>query len=96
MLATLRRAARASSEVVLTDAMLDIIWHVFDTDRMFIIIVGLCCVDVRTGNGKLDAKEFINVMRQAKTRSLDRPRDIGFTRAVESFWECLKGTDRSD
>jgi len=43
MLATLRRAARASSEVVLTDAMLDIIWHVFDTDRMFIIIVGVLC-----------------------------------------------------
>jgi len=69
----LKRAAKTVSGVDLEDAPLDVIFHLFDSNR----------------DGKLDYDEFVGVMKGRNTMGLTKPRDTGFIRFFECSKDCL-------
>ena len=44
------------------------------------------------GDGKLSHKEFINVMKKRWLRGLQNPKDTGFVKFMNAFYNCTKET----
>ena len=44
------------------------------------------------GNGELSNKEFVSIMKQRLMRGLEKPKDMVFTRLMQSMWKCAQET----
>ena len=41
-------------------------------------------------DGQLSNKEFVSVMKRRLMRGLERPKDTGFAKLINSVWTCTK------
>lgn len=69
-----KRAAKAVSGVILPDHIVHLIFILFDSN----------------GDGELDKKEFVKIMKDAAGRGLNRAKDLGVIRGFRGFVDCLK------
>jgi len=67
-----KRAAFASASMDVPEKIIDAIFTIFDTEQ----------------TGSLEKRQFVETMKQAKTRGLTDPRDLGFWRYVKCLQEC--------
>ena len=42
------------------------------------------------GDGMLSRKEFVRVIKRRSARGFNKPRDLGFARALSALYECGK------
>ena len=42
------------------------------------------------GDGMLSRKEFVRVIKRRSARGFNKPRDLGFARAISAVFECGK------
>ena len=47
---------------------------------------------VFSGDGQLSNKEFVSVMKQRVMRGLEKPKDTGFIKLINSVVKCAKNT----
>lgn len=72
--ATLKHVALTVAHVDLSDHLLEVVFTLFD-DNM---------------DGQLSNKEFVSVMKNRLMRGLEKPKDTGFVKLLESVWKCAK------
>lgn len=71
---TLKHVAKTVAHVDLTDHVVNIVFTLFDENE----------------DGQLSNKEFVSVMKRRLMRGLERPKDTGFTKLINSVWTCTK------
>lgn len=72
--ATLKHVARTVAHVDLRDYVIDVIFTLFDENL----------------DGQLSNKEFVSVMKERLHRGLEKPKDTGFVKLINSAWKCAK------
>lgn len=72
--ATLKHVARTVAHVDLRDYVIDVIFTLFDENM----------------DGQLSNKEFVSVMKERLHRGLEKPKDTGFVKLINSAWKCAK------
>ena len=70
----LLKVARRVAGVRLTDHLVDVVVTLFDEDN----------------DEQLSHKEFVAIMKKRMQRGLEKPKDTGFFRIMDAFWECGK------
>ena len=53
----------------------------------------LCFIFVE--DGQLSNREFVSVMKRRLMRGLEKPKDIGFTKLLNSVWTCTKSQTKT-
>lgn len=76
---TLKHVAKTVAHVDLTDHVVNIVFTLFDENE----------------DGQLSNKEFISVMKRRLMRGLERPKDTGFTKLINSMWTCTKSQTKA-
>lgn len=71
---TLKHVAKTVAHVDLTDHVVNIVFTLFDENE----------------DGQLSNKEFVSVMKRRLMRGLERPKDTGFAKLINSVWTCTK------
>eukprot|EP00042_Codosiga_hollandica_P055153 m.765278 g.765278 ORF g.765278 m.765278 type:complete len:460 (-) comp59059_c1_seq3:1941-3320(-) len=69
-----RRAAKAVNGVELSEHLVHTLFVLFDND----------------GDGELNDKEFVHIMKEASARGLNRGKDLGFARGFDGLLQCVK------
>ncbi|XP_006563774.1 calcium uptake protein 1 homolog, mitochondrial isoform X2 [Apis mellifera] len=72
--ATLKHVAKTVAHVDLSDHVIQVVYTIFDENM----------------DGQLSNKEFVAVMKNRVLRGLEKPKDIGFVKLIESIVKCLK------
>ncbi|XP_017883472.1 calcium uptake protein 1 homolog, mitochondrial-like isoform X2 [Ceratina calcarata] len=72
--ATLKHVAKTVAHVDLTDHVVQVVYTIFDENM----------------DGQLSNKEFVAVMKNRVLRGLEKPKDTGFVKLIESVVKCLK------
>ncbi|XP_043258754.1 calcium uptake protein 1 homolog, mitochondrial isoform X2 [Colletes gigas] len=72
--ATLKHVAKTVAHVDLTDHVIQVVYTIFDENM----------------DGQLSNKEFVAVMKNRVLRGLEKPKDTGFVKLIESMVKCLK------
>ncbi|XP_017757702.1 PREDICTED: calcium uptake protein 1 homolog, mitochondrial isoform X2 [Eufriesea mexicana] len=72
--ATLKHVARTVAHVDLSDHIIQVVYTIFDENM----------------DGQLSNKEFVAVMKNRVLRGLEKPKDMGFVKLIESMVKCLK------
>ncbi|KAJ8920697.1 hypothetical protein NQ315_004836 [Exocentrus adspersus] len=73
---TLKHVAKTVAHVDLTDHVINVVFTIFDENL----------------DGQLSNKEFIAVMKNRLLRGLEKPKDTGFVKFVQSILKCAKET----
>ncbi|XP_048761828.2 calcium uptake protein 1, mitochondrial-like isoform X2 [Ostrea edulis] len=73
---TLKHVAATVAGVRLSDHVVELVFTLFDEN----------------GDGQLSNKEFVSVMKQRVMRGLEKPKDTGFVKLINSVWKCAKNT----
>ena len=76
----MRRAARAASDVNLSDSVLDIVFFLFDDND----------------DGNLDDQEFLAMLEGRQSFGVSKPRDSGFVRFTSCVTRCLQEESYSE
>ncbi|XP_052819263.1 calcium uptake protein 1, mitochondrial-like isoform X2 [Mya arenaria] len=76
---TLKHVANTVVDVDLSDHVLEVVFTLFDENE----------------DGQLSNREFVSVMKRRLMRGLEKPKDIGFTKLLNSVWTCTKSQTRS-
>nr|XP_034184896.1 calcium uptake protein 1 homolog, mitochondrial-like isoform X2 [Osmia lignaria] len=74
--ATLKHVAKTVAHVDLSDHVIQVVYTIFDENL----------------DGQLSNKEFVAVMKNRVLRGLEKPKDTGFVKLIESLAKCLKIT----
>lgn len=69
---TLKHVARTVAHVELRDHVIDVVFTLFDENL----------------DKQLSNKEFVNVMKERLQRGLEKPKDTGFVKLLNSMWKC--------
>ncbi|KAK7603492.1 hypothetical protein V9T40_003491 [Parthenolecanium corni] len=72
--ATLKHVAKTVAHVDLSDHVIDVVFTIFDENQ----------------DGQLSNKEFIAVMKNRLLRGLEKPKDTGFVKFIQSVVKCTK------
>ncbi|CAK9828093.1 Calcium uptake protein 1 homolog, mitochondrial, partial [Anthophora retusa] len=72
--ATLKHVAKTVAHVDLSDHVIQVVYTIFDENM----------------DGQLSNKEFVAVMKNRVLRGLEKPKDTGFVKLIESMAKCLK------
>ncbi|XP_076226712.1 mitochondrial calcium uptake 1 isoform X2 [Nomia melanderi] len=72
--ATLKHVAKTVAHVDLSDHIIQVVYTIFDENM----------------DGQLSNKEFVAVMKNRVLRGLEKPKDTGFVKLIESMAKCLK------
>lgn len=94
--ATLKHVARTVAHVELSDHVIHVVFTIFDENRMlqtkfyhfFFFFNGVFISE----DGQLSNKEFIAVMKNRLLRGLEKPKDTGFVKFMQSVLKCAKET----
>lgn len=73
---TLKHVAATVAGVKLSDHVVELVFTLFDEN----------------GDGQLSNKEFVSVMKQRVMRGLEKPKDTGFVKLINSVLKCAKNT----
>ncbi|XP_018578202.1 calcium uptake protein 1 homolog, mitochondrial isoform X3 [Anoplophora glabripennis] len=73
---TLKHVAKTVAHVDLSDHVIHVVFTIFDENQ----------------DGQLSNKEFIAVMKNRLLRGLEKPKDTGFVKFVQSILKCAKET----
>lgn len=73
---TLKHVARTVAHVELADHLIDVVFTIFDENQ----------------DGQLSNREFVMVMKNRLMRGLEKPKDTGFVKLIESAIKCAKQT----
>ena len=68
--------AKTVSGVEFNDHVVDVVFSLFDDNN----------------DGRLSHEEFIQVMKKRWLRGLQNPKDTGFIKFLNSFYQCAKET----
>lgn len=74
--ATLKHVAKTVAHVDLSDHVIHVVFTIFDENQ----------------DGQLSNKEFIAVMKNRLLRGLEKPKDTGFVKFLQSVLKCAKET----
>ncbi|XP_076244112.1 mitochondrial calcium uptake 1 isoform X2 [Calliopsis andreniformis] len=74
--ATLKHVAKTVAHVDLSDHVIQVVYTIFDENM----------------DGQLSNKEFVAVMKNRVLRGLEKPKDTGFVKLIESVGKCLKNS----
>jgi hypothetical protein len=77
--AIFKHVAKTVCSVTMSDHLVDVVFCLFDED----------------GDGQLSHNEFISIMKKRWLRGLQNPKDTGFIRFMNAFYECSKETIKS-
>lgn len=72
--ATLKHVGKTVAHVDLRDHVIDVVFTLFDENM----------------DGQLSNKEFVSVMKERLHRGLEKPKDTGFVKLINSAWKCAK------
>ncbi|XP_055375673.1 calcium uptake protein 1 homolog, mitochondrial isoform X2 [Condylostylus longicornis] len=72
--ATLKHVAKTVAMVDLSDHVIDVVFTIFDEDL----------------DGQLSNREFVSVMKNRVLRGLEKPKDTGFVKLMQSMIKCAK------
>ncbi|UYV68461.1 MICU1 [Cordylochernes scorpioides] len=72
--ATLKHVAKTVAHVDLDDHVIDVVFTLFDENM----------------DGQLSNKEFVAVMKERLQRGLEKPKDTGFVKLMDSIWKCAR------
>lgn len=73
---TLKHVAATVAGVKLSNHVVELVFTLFDEN----------------GDGQLSNKEFVSVMKQRVMRGLEKPKDTGFVKLINSVFKCAKNT----
>lgn len=73
---TLKHVAKTVALVDLSDHVIDVVFTIFDEDL----------------DGQLSNREFVAVMKNRLMRGLEKPKDTGFVKFLNSIIKCAKET----
>lgn len=76
---TLKHVARTVVHVDLSDHVVEVVFTLFDENE----------------DGQLSNREFVSVMKRRLMRGLEKPKDIGFAKLLNSAWSCTKSQTRT-
>lgn len=76
---TLKHVAKTVVQVELSDHVVEVVFTLFDENE----------------DGQLSNREFVSVMKRRLMRGLEKPKDTGFAKLVNSVWTCTKSQTRS-
>lgn len=74
--ATLKHVAKTVAHVDLSDHVIDVVFTIFDENL----------------DGQLSNREFVAVMKNRLLRGLEKPKDTGFVKLIQSVLKCAKET----
>ncbi|KAL0270498.1 UNVERIFIED_CONTAM: hypothetical protein PYX00_007894 [Menopon gallinae] len=74
--ATLKHVAKTVAHVDLSDHVIDVVFTIFDENM----------------DGQLSNREFVAVMKNRLLRGLEKPKDTGFIKLMQSMAKCAKET----
>ncbi|KAK9870484.1 hypothetical protein WA026_008043 [Henosepilachna vigintioctopunctata] len=74
--ATLKHVAKTVAHVSLSNHVIHVVFTIFDENQ----------------DGQLSNKEFISVMKNRLLRGLEKPKDTGFVKFMQSIIKCAKDT----
>ncbi|KAK7862725.1 hypothetical protein R5R35_005994 [Gryllus longicercus] len=74
--ATLKHVAKTVAHVDLSDHVIDVVFTIFDENQ----------------DGQLSNREFVAVMKNRLLRGLEKPKDTGFVKLIQSVVKCAKET----
>ncbi len=60
--------------------------------HVYVIIISYLLLYWYTEDGQLSNREFIAVMKNRMMRGLEKPKDTGFIKLIESSLKCAKQT----
>lgn len=72
--ATLKHVAKTVAHLDLSDHLIDVVFTLFDENM----------------DGELSNKEFVAVMKERLHRGLEKPKDTGFVKLMDSIWKCAR------
>lgn len=72
--ATLKHVAKTVAHLDLSDHLIDVVFTLFDENM----------------DGELSNKEFVAVMKERLHRGLEKPKDTGFVKLMDSVWKCAR------
>ncbi|XP_046393310.1 calcium uptake protein 1 homolog, mitochondrial isoform X2 [Ischnura elegans] len=73
---TLKHVAKTVAHVDLSDHVIDVVFTIFDENM----------------DGQLSNREFVAVMKNRLLRGLEKPKDTGFVKLIQSVIKCAKET----
>ncbi|XP_052263436.1 calcium uptake protein 1, mitochondrial-like isoform X2 [Dreissena polymorpha] len=76
---TLKHVSNTVVHVALSDHVVEVVFTLFDENE----------------DGQLSNREFVSVMKRRLMRGLEKPKDIGFTKLINSVWTCTKSQTKS-
>ncbi|XP_057341265.1 calcium uptake protein 1 homolog, mitochondrial isoform X2 [Microplitis mediator] len=74
--ATLKHVARTVAHVELSDHVIQVVYTIFDENL----------------DGQLSNREFVAVMKNRVLRGLEKPKDTGFVKLMQSMMKCAKNS----
>ncbi|XP_049767813.1 calcium uptake protein 1 homolog, mitochondrial isoform X6 [Schistocerca cancellata] len=74
--ATLKHVAKTVAHVDLSDHVIDVVFTIFDENL----------------DGQLSNREFVSVMKNRLLRGLEKPKDTGFVKLIQSVTKCARET----
>ncbi|XP_054716231.1 calcium uptake protein 1 homolog, mitochondrial-like isoform X2 [Uloborus diversus] len=72
--ATLKHVAKTVAHLELSDHVIDVVFTLFDENM----------------DGELSNREFVAVMKERLHRGLEKPKDTGFVKLMDSVWKCAR------
>lgn len=88
---TLKHVAKTVAHVDLSDHIIHVVFTIFDENRKCHWISWLCYyIHFLTEDGQLSNREFIAVMKNRLLRGLEKPKDTGFVKFMQSVLKCAK------
>ncbi|XP_012214702.1 calcium uptake protein 1 homolog, mitochondrial isoform X2 [Linepithema humile] len=75
--ATLKHVAKTVAHVDLSDHIIQVVYTIFDENM----------------DGQLSNREFVAVMKNRVLRGLEKPKDTGFVKLIQSLIKCAKNSD---
>ncbi|CAL1298357.1 unnamed protein product [Larinioides sclopetarius] len=72
--ATLKHVAKTVAHLDLSDRVIDVVFTLFDENL----------------DGQLSNREFVAVMKERLHRGLEKPKDTGFVKLMDSVWKCAR------
>lgn len=72
--ATLKHVAKTVAHLDLSEHVIDVVFTLFDENM----------------DGQLSNREFVAVMKERLHRGLEKPKDTGFVKLMDSVWKCAR------
>lgn len=88
--------ARTVAHVELADHVVEVVFTIFDENRTYPSCIVVFSISpsllLFIEDGQLSNREFVAVMKNRMMRGLEKPKDTGFIKLIESSIKCAKQT----